>query len=175
MVRTLNLGCGGQTYGTDFLDLYPQRPDIIKYDAEKDNIPFADSTFDEVYSENLLEHLQNPNIVLKEAARVLKKGGRLVVITDNASFWAYHLGAKTHYGGYEKRLGETEDRHYALYTSWHLVNHFRSLGLSEVKTEFLLIKHKHSNRPLVKLGSKLLGFIAPHLAYPQIKVTGVKS
>jgi len=173
-MKILNVGCGGQTYGTHFLDLYPQRPDIIKYDADKDKIPFNDGTFDEVYSENMLEHLRNPNMVLAEMVRVLKQGGKIIIITDNASFWAYHAGAKTHYGGYEKRAGDTEDRHYALYTSWHLFNHFKSLNIKDIKIEYLTIKHKHSTKIVVKIISKLLCIFAPYLANPQIKITGIK-
>jgi len=173
-MKILNVGCGQQTYGTHFLDLYPQRPDVIKCDVENEPFPFKDEYFDEVYSENLFEHLRNPGLVLAEMLRVLKIGGKLALVTDNASFWAYHLGAKTHYGGYEERLGNAEDRHYALYTSWHLENHFRALGLKEVRTKYLLVKEKHSKQPLVRFVSWQLTFIAPHLGYPQIKITGVK-
>ncbi|MCU0641421.1 MAG: methyltransferase domain-containing protein [Candidatus Margulisbacteria bacterium] len=174
-MKILNVGCGNQTYGTDFVDLYPQRPGVAKCDVDREKLPYADASFDEVYSDNMMEHLKNPNLVLSEMVRVLKKGGRLVIITDNASFWAYHLGAKTHYGGYEERLGQTEDRHYALYTAWHLTNHFRALGLQAIEREYLLIKHKHSSRLPVKLGSWLLRRLWPHLGSPQIKVTGVKT
>jgi len=173
-VRILNVGCGAQTYGTHFIDLYPQRPEVIKCDVESEPIPFEDGFFDEVYSENLLEHLANPNLVLKEMVRVLKVGGKLTVITDNASFWAYHLGAKTHYGGYEERVAHPKDKHYALYTSWHLFNHFQRVGLKNIKTEYILIKGKHSQRFLVKLISRLLSWILPNVAYPQIKVAGIK-
>lgn len=173
-MNILNVGCGTETYGTHFIDLYPQRVGVIGCDVEKEAFPFPDDYFDEVYSANLLEHLKNPNQVLREMFRVLKKKGRLTVITDNASFWAYHLGARTHYGGYEKRSGDAEDRHYALYTSWHLQNHFRALGLKEIKAEYLWVKEKHSKQPLVRAVSRLLTLIAPHLGYPQIRITGVK-
>jgi len=173
-MKILNVACGQQTYGTHFVDLYPQRAEVVKCDIENESLPFADGEFDEVYSDNLLEHLKNPNKVLAEMVRVLKKGGKLVIITDNASFWAYHLGAKTHYGGYEERVGNTGDRHYSLFTSWHLKNHFQALGLNKVKIEYLLIKEKHSQKFMVKLVTKLLSFCFPHLAYPQIKISSVK-
>ncbi|MFA6431795.1 MAG: class I SAM-dependent methyltransferase [Candidatus Margulisiibacteriota bacterium] len=173
-MKILNVGCGDQIFGTHFIDLYPQRENVIKCDVEKEAIPFPDNYFDEVYCENMLEHLKSPNKVLVEMLRVLKKKGKLTVITDNASFWAYHLGAKTHYGAYEKRSGETEDRHYALYTSWHLSNHFRSLNMNDIKIEYLLIPGKHSTKILVKLLSRIIGAILPHLGFPQIKITGVK-
>ena len=173
-MKILNVGCGDQRYGTHFIDLYPQREEVLKCDVEKEPIPFPDEFFDEVYCENMLEHLKNPNKVLNEMLRVLKNKGCLTVITDNASFWAYHLGAKTHYGGYEERSGETEDRHYALYTSWHLYNQFRALNLKEIKIAYLLISGKHSTKLAVKLISKILSVVLPHLGFPQIKVTCIK-
>ena len=170
------MGCGDQTFGTDFIDLYPQRRDVVKCNVEAEPFPFADGSFDEVYSENMLEHLKNPNLVLREMVRVLKPGGQLTVITDNASFWAFHFGAKTHYGGYEERsVGGTDDRHYALYTSWHLQNHFSSLQLTNIRTEYLFVEHKHSRRWPVKMITGLLSWVAPHLANPQVKISGIKS
>lgn len=173
-MRILNVGCGQQIYGTDFIDLYPQRPEVVKCDFQVEAFPFEDNLFDEVYADNIFEHLLDPHRVLKEMARVLKPGGRLVVITDNASFWAYHLGARTHYGGYEERQKNDQDRHYALYTSWHLYNHLKALNLKEIKTEYMLIPSKHSNRLLVKMFSYLLSLFLPNIAYPQIKVTAIK-
>ncbi len=173
-MKILNVGCGNQTYGTHFIDLYPQREEVLKCDVENEPIPFSDGFFDEVYSENLMEHLINPNKILTEMVRVLKKGGKLTVITDNASFWAYHLGAKTHYGGYEERIGNTGDRHYSLFTTWHLENHFKALNLKDIKIRYLLIKEKHSSKLIVKLISRILALVYPRIAYPQIRVTGTK-
>jgi len=40
-------------------------------------LPFADESFDVVYSANVLEHTENPEHVLAESLRVLRKGGLL--------------------------------------------------------------------------------------------------
>ena len=40
MKRILNVACGGQDYGTDFVDMYPQRPDVVQCDLEK-GVPIA--------------------------------------------------------------------------------------------------------------------------------------
>jgi ubiquinone/menaquinone biosynthesis C-methylase UbiE len=55
--------------------------DLVQADAE--NLPFKDMNFEAVYSVNLLEHVPNPRMVVQEALRVLKPGGRLVLITPN--------------------------------------------------------------------------------------------
>jgi SAM-dependent methyltransferase len=124
--KILNVGCGGQTYGTHFLDVYPSRNEVKKWDAEK-GIPFKNDFFDEVYSRNLFEHLKNPNFVLKEMFRVTKPNGKVVLITDNASYWVWSIPNKVHTGLYEKYSGP-KDRHYSLFTDTHLKNHMEAAG-----------------------------------------------
>ena len=42
-------------------------------------LPFNDESFDVVYHQGLLEHFRDPLVILKEHARVLRKGGYLAV------------------------------------------------------------------------------------------------
>jgi ubiquinone/menaquinone biosynthesis C-methylase UbiE len=46
-------------------------------DAAGESLPYADASFDIVYSANVLEHTQEPRAVLEESVRVLKPGGLL--------------------------------------------------------------------------------------------------
>jgi len=46
-------------------------------------LPFADGTFDIVYSSEVIEHTPDPLAVLPELNRVLKPGGHLVLSTPN--------------------------------------------------------------------------------------------
>ena len=50
-------------------------------------IPYSDSTFDIVFSDNVLEHLDNPLEVFKEVTRVLRPGGVFMFKTPNK--WHY--------------------------------------------------------------------------------------
>jgi SAM-dependent methyltransferase len=59
-------------------------------DAVGENLPFDDSSFDIVYSSNVLEHTTDPARVLREAARVLKPGGVLYLEVPN--YLSYYEG-----------------------------------------------------------------------------------
>ncbi len=48
-----------------------------------ESIPYASDTFDVVISDNVLEHLEDPESVFTEVARVLKPGGRFLFKTPN--------------------------------------------------------------------------------------------
>ena len=47
------------------------------HNATGESLPFPDESFDIVYSANVLEHTQNPEQVLRESVRVLRRGGLL--------------------------------------------------------------------------------------------------
>jgi ubiquinone/menaquinone biosynthesis C-methylase UbiE len=58
--------------------------------AVGESLPFADQTFDIVYSANVLEHTENPELTLRESIRVLKRGGMLHMEMPN--FLSYYDG-----------------------------------------------------------------------------------
>lgn len=92
-LRILDLGCGykpfnrlfsregfGYEYvGVDF-DRENSEADYI-LDLNSDLLPFDDEYFDIVILSKVLEHLYNPIHCLKEASRVLKRGGYIYIST----------------------------------------------------------------------------------------------
>lgn len=50
-------------------------------------LPFADAAFDVVISDSQLEHRFNPERCLDEMARVLRPGGRLILLLPNTAHW----------------------------------------------------------------------------------------
>ena len=49
-------------------------------------LPFQPATFDTVFLVALLEHTRRPDLILAEAARVLRPGGQLMTVIPN-DFW----------------------------------------------------------------------------------------
>ena len=134
MKRKLNIGCGNDTDGTDFIDLYPQRKNVIKCAIDSERFPYKDNTFDKIKMYFVFEHLKNHEHALKEIFRVLKGGGEIDLKTDNASYWYYSLDNKTHTAGYESKLDYgKDDKHYGLFTDWHLKNYFEDSGFKVLK------------------------------------------
>ena len=63
----------------------------IYYGATGEQLPFRQSFFDIIYSNNALEHVRDPQKVLNEAFRVLKPDGKMVIIVPNYfTFWEGH-------------------------------------------------------------------------------------
>jgi SAM-dependent methyltransferase len=57
-----------------------------------ERLPFADCVFDYISSHEVIEHVEDPAVVLREFWRVLKPGGVCGIATPNgASWWLEHL------------------------------------------------------------------------------------
>lgn len=172
------MGCGEDTYGTHFVDLYPSRKNVVKCDVDKEELPFPNNFFDEVYARFVFEHVKNPNLFLKKCYRVLKKGGRLILITDNAGFWLFHFPlefyfSRQHYSNFFQR--GKKDKHYALYTPLHIRNHLEETGFKDIKIEYLWFQLKPKSlkgKFLYRLFSYLYSlfslFLPKSISYPHI-------
>lgn len=57
-------------------------PELVRANLER--LPFGDAEFDLVVSIQVLEHLLDPVAGVRQLARVLRPGGRLVLSTDNS-------------------------------------------------------------------------------------------
>ena len=97
----LDIGCGNPDHsikyfgGKNFyyIGLDPLAPKITSVipvvKGLGEDLPFGDSSFDNVAIMSILDHVVDPNIVIFEASRVLKVGGFLYILilvwTDNFS------------------------------------------------------------------------------------------
>lgn len=185
MKKILNVGCGIDEYGMYFVNLFPQRKNMMKCNFDIQKLPFPDNYFDKVYLKKLFKHLTNLCFAIREIHRVLKKVSKLVLITDNANFFGFAIG-RTHWADTRKkklwsRKSANEDRHYELFTDWHLRNHAKKVGFRNVRTEYMLEKEENKNNligwkgQMVKFFSLLLrNTPLKRAAYNLIKLEAVK-
>jgi ubiquinone/menaquinone biosynthesis C-methylase UbiE len=96
--KIIDLGCGegtrlSQLVGSSAIgvDINPlainlaqkQYPKQKFIQADLSKLPFADNSFDLAYSAFVFEHLENPGQVINESQRVVKKGGKIIIIAPN--------------------------------------------------------------------------------------------
>jgi ubiquinone/menaquinone biosynthesis C-methylase UbiE len=79
------------------------------------HLPFRDGTFDTVLCSSVLEHLEEPEAALREAARVLAPGGHAVYVTP--FIWHIH----------------EEPRDFFRYSRYGLTHLFKKVGFDHVE------------------------------------------
>jgi SAM-dependent methyltransferase len=116
--RALDVGCGsggntavlrdlgwqvtGLEYSPAAAELARARGlDIVQGDATR--LPFPDGSFDLVISTDMWEHIEDHEAVARETARVVRRGGRvLVAVPCSMKLWSGHDLALGHMRRYEK-------------------------------------------------------------------------
>ncbi len=166
-MKILNVGCGRDYYGTDRLDIVKTEATTKVGNIEK-GFPYPDNYFDEVYARSILEHIKNLDLFAKECYRVLKKGGKLFIRTDNAGYLPLHLlksheHNKTLDGG--SRNHNKDDCHYHLFVESHL--------------DYLFSKFKNKEYDYIYAGRNwffeiLLIFLPKHLGAVHIEMRAKK-
>ena len=93
--RILELGAGAKRRSSHIINLdveYTSNVDIV---ADGHHLPFGTETFDAVIMEAVLEHVRNPNQIVTEAHRVLKKGGYICAAVP--FLHSYHASPNDYY------------------------------------------------------------------------------
>ena len=149
--HVLDLGCGSAGC---LRDIYARTPYVYGLDPDHtalrrnttlagraagagERLPFADGSFDLVTLAWVLEHLDEPQQVLRELRRVLRPGGRVVFLTPNA--WNYNVWLiravpnRLHpyftRALYSRREHETYPVRYRANTLWRIDAAMREAGL----------------------------------------------
>jgi len=96
--KLLDIGCGNALITKYFIEFGIDAFGIDISETAKENIPsekfkshnlnhkeypFEDGEFDFVFSKSVVEHLHNPDILLDESFRILKKGGTMICMTPS--------------------------------------------------------------------------------------------
>ena len=134
--------------------------DCMAMQGDGENLPFNNECFDIVYSNGVLHHTNDTEAAIKEVYRVLKPGGRAVIMLYCKSSWHYWinmwfcvgvlkggllngknwLGQATEWGGKDKQTLENPiTRCYTNNSINRLFRHFEKLTLRKGEFYFYLI------------------------------------
>ncbi len=109
-VSALDIGCGAgflthalscEDYDVAGIDLSEKSLEVAKkhdptgrvryFHADAYSLPFPDRSFDVVFAMDILEHVEEPERLIREASRVLKPNGLFFFHTFNRNFLSYLL------------------------------------------------------------------------------------
>ena len=115
--KILDLGCGRGEFLRGFSKLGLQAEGLdgcaSARDMNKDyrieiadlegRLPYPDNSFDMVYHKSLIEHLHDPANLMSESYRILKEGGKVLILTpDWQSQFKNFYEDPTHYRPYTR-------------------------------------------------------------------------
>ncbi len=146
--QVLVAGCGIGMYARQIRQRYTRRVDAIDIEISRvrsarqnvpaaiaaagEHIPFAADTFDVVLSHEVLEHVADDGLCLREMVRVAKPGGRILLFCPNR--W-YPFETHGHYWRGQYHFGNTPLINY-LPRSWRdqLAPHVRAYTAADLRS-----------------------------------------
>lgn len=115
------------------MDISPIHPAVTYVRGDGARLPFKDAAFDVVYSLDVMEHVPDERLLIKDALRVLRPGGRLVMTTPNSTIRVFPPFLQSRLDkqwGHHRVRGFSED---------YVRDLFEGLGLAEVSVTPLAI------------------------------------
>lgn len=120
-MNKINLGCGVD-YKKGYINVDNDRSNKLDVYADfTERLPFVNNFADVIYCKNVFEHIPNPLNFLLEIKRVLKNGGRAIIITSNASYFIYHFPRWKAYHDTYNYFHSSDDQHYFMFQPGHLI------------------------------------------------------
>ncbi len=140
--RILDVGCedgfhvsllreyGNKTWSLEGVDLdrraveAAERAGITVHYGSVDGLDLPLDHYDLVFMIQTIEHVERPDVILKSVHRLLKPGGRLVIVTDNTGSIDFGLFKKGYWGGYHF------PRHLNLFNKYALTKLAEKIGFA---------------------------------------------
>jgi len=151
-LRFLELGCGTgefldrvaslderlRVWGIDISKLAIDKVkekgfDGFALDVSQQELPFREGFFDVVYLGDVIEHLLDPDFMISEVKRILKKGGLVVLTTPNLASWCNRILLLF---GFQPLFSEVSTKKIFGRSGSKIVGHLRLYTLKSLK-EFL--------------------------------------
>ncbi len=102
--------------------------------SDAQNLPFEDNRFDFVVSCECLEHVPSPQKMIDELYRVVKKGGTVILTTENYSnAYAYYI-AFLRLRNRKYDSGSSAQPIENFFVFWNVIKKFRLAGFEKIKT-----------------------------------------
>lgn len=98
-MNKLNFGCGQDIKkGYVNVDITPFKGVDKAFDFNMHPYPFRVNQFDEIFADNIIEHLHNIPDVMSDLHRITKPGGKIrIIVPYYNSYGAYNDVTHTHY------------------------------------------------------------------------------
>lgn len=80
--HSAGLNCSGVDREKSSVELLADL-DVKQCDISKQGLPYDDDSFDVVYHKSLIEHLYDPSHLMAETYRVLRPGGKVIILTPD--------------------------------------------------------------------------------------------
>ena len=176
---------GGTVYGLEFdferaAEAARNSPRIMN--AACESLPLPSSTFDLILSHEVIEHVQDDRLAIREMVRVLKPGGRIVLFCPNRGYpfethgiyWKgkYYFGNKPFVNYLPQNWRNQLAPHVRVYSKGNLIKLFEGLPVKFIERTILFGAYDNI---IVRFGAlgKILRGILQFLEKTPLKIFGL--
>jgi ubiquinone/menaquinone biosynthesis C-methylase UbiE len=156
-MKRLNIGCGEKKFkGWINLDSSKEvKPDKI-HDLNRYPYPFKDNEIDEIYADNVLEHLDSIVKPLEEIWRICRNGAKITIRVPLApTYWSFL--DPTH-----KQFFTFNTFNY--FTKEHCLNYYSKARFKIVKSKILFYRFMKFMEPIVNIHERVQKFYSIFLS-----------
>lgn len=148
--RVIDIGCGDgfhldllrchgrKSWTLEGVDLDPRAAAAARergltvHEGTVEALDLPEASYDVAFMIQTIEHVGDPAAVLRAVARLLKPGGRLIIVTDNTGSPDFRVFRRRHWGGYHF------PRHFSLFNDRSIRKLAGRTGLEVVGVETIV-------------------------------------